>query len=216
MLARIAMVMAIASLVLLFGAPEDALACHKGDPGIPHGGAASCDGGGGGTPTDFVLVDANGDVVGPVIGFDLNTDGNAAGGIHVIVSTPNQGSILLPLPFGNLLEGIGFRRPGATYLYFENSGCPEIDTAYLFPGKAVPNVFPEVGMHGRELWIGTSIEIQPVRFFLSRRRTTGACLEIDPPTPGPYSPAEQLTDEFGDPVNHIDDLYPPPLRVEVK
>ena len=46
MLARIVMVTAIALIVLLVGAPEDALARHKGDPPIPHG-AASCDGGGG-------------------------------------------------------------------------------------------------------------------------------------------------------------------------
>jgi len=48
MLARIAMVMAIALSVLLVGAPEDASACHKGDP---HGSATSCDGGGGGPDT---------------------------------------------------------------------------------------------------------------------------------------------------------------------
>ena len=46
MLARNVMAAAIASLVLLFGAPKDALACHKGDP---HGSATSCDVGGGDT-----------------------------------------------------------------------------------------------------------------------------------------------------------------------
>ncbi len=51
MLVRIVMVTAFALSVLLFGAPEDAVACHKGDPGIPHGGAASCYGGGGGGTT---------------------------------------------------------------------------------------------------------------------------------------------------------------------
>ena len=70
MLARIVMVTAIASLVLLFGAPEDAVACHRGDPRIPHGNQTSCDGGGGVTPTNFVLVDGTGNVVGPVLGFD--------------------------------------------------------------------------------------------------------------------------------------------------
>jgi len=69
MLARIVMVTAIALLVLLVGAPEDAVACHRGDPRVPHGNQTSCDGGGGGTPTEFVLVDDNGDVVGPVINY---------------------------------------------------------------------------------------------------------------------------------------------------
>ena len=61
MLARLIMVTASASLALLFGAPEDALACHRGDP---HGSATSCDGGGGGGGagdlTNLVLVDATG------------------------------------------------------------------------------------------------------------------------------------------------------------
>ena len=67
MLARIAMVMAIAALALLIGAPEDALACHKGDPGIPHGSATSC---GGKTENILspVLVDGNLEPIGTVVG----------------------------------------------------------------------------------------------------------------------------------------------------
>ena len=55
MLPRIVLVTAIASWVLLFGAPEDASACHKGDPPIPHG-AATCDGGGGGYPSGVAAL----------------------------------------------------------------------------------------------------------------------------------------------------------------
>ncbi len=43
MLARLVMVTAMASLVLLFGMPQSALACHQG---VPHGNETSCDGAG--------------------------------------------------------------------------------------------------------------------------------------------------------------------------
>ncbi len=68
MLARIVMVTAIALIFLLVGAPEDALACHKGDPPIPHG-AATCDGGGGGGGTTSpILFDGNLEPIGTVVG----------------------------------------------------------------------------------------------------------------------------------------------------
>ena len=53
MLARLVMVTATASLVLLFGMPQSALACHKGEPGIPHGAQTICDGDG--TPTPKIV-----------------------------------------------------------------------------------------------------------------------------------------------------------------
>ena len=118
--------------------------------------------------------------------------------------------------------GDGFNLPDGGWLYFENSGCSETDTAYLSPNNAVPNVFPEVGFFigafpfTLELWIGTSIESQLVRVFLSRRRDGGVCDELDPPISGPYYPAEQLTDEAGFPVDDINVLYPPPLVIEAQ
>ena len=55
-------------LFVLVAAPQNALACHKGDPGIPHGAQTSCDGlpppsGGIGT-----LLDENGVTIGQVVG----------------------------------------------------------------------------------------------------------------------------------------------------
>ena len=47
-----------------------ALACHKGDPPIPHG-PATCDGGDGVDLTNLVMVDASGEVVGPVSTLEL-------------------------------------------------------------------------------------------------------------------------------------------------
>ena len=63
MFARLVIVTAMASLVLLLGAPKNTLACHKGDPGVPHGAQTTCDGDG--VPTTFVLKDVSGNVVGP-------------------------------------------------------------------------------------------------------------------------------------------------------
>jgi len=77
-------------------------------------------------------------------------------------------------------------------------------------GTSLPLLF------SRELWIGTSIEIQPVREFLSRQGGGGQCHKIDPAISGRYYPAEQLTNEGGFPVDHINDLYPPPLRIEAQ
>ena len=42
------------------------------------------------------------------------------------------------------------------------------------------------------------------------------CDELDPPISGPYYPAEQLTDGAGFPVDDINTLYPPPLRIEAQ
>ena len=182
MLVRIVTVTAIASFVFLLGVPEDALACHKGDPRFPHGAQTSCDGGGGDVPTNFVLVDGTGNVVGPVLGFDPS-----ATLVYVSVPTPNRGQIFLRVSVSNLQNNRGFDAQGGPRLFFENLGCPEADTAYLFPKYAVPNVFPEDGLirggvtFTLELWIGTSFESQPVRVFLSRRRDTGVCKELDPP-----------------------------------
>ena len=220
MLTRIAMVTASASLVLLFGVSKDALACHRGDP---HGSATSCDGGGGVDLTNFVMVDANGDVVGPVLSFDLNPAlPSPEDQVHVIISTPNQGQIILSVYLPDLRNNEGFHLPRGGWLYFENPGCSESDTAYLSNRFAVPNVFPEVGFilgtitPTRELWIGTSIAPQLDRVFFSRRRDGGVCDELDPQISGPYYPAEQLTDEDGLPVDDINVLYPPPLRIEVQ
>ncbi len=67
MLARNVMVTAIASLVILFGAPKNTLACNKG---VPHGNQTSCDGGGGGGVKILspVLVDGNLEPIGTVVG----------------------------------------------------------------------------------------------------------------------------------------------------
>ena len=133
MLARIAMVTAIALSVLLFGSPEDALACHKGDPGIPHGGATSCDGGGGADLTNLVLVDANGNVVGPILNFDARF-------AHVIVFTPDQRPFRLPIFLADLMRGDGFKDFGS-HLYYEEEGCPDTSGPYLIPTYGIPNIF---------------------------------------------------------------------------
>jgi len=40
-------------LFVLVATPQNAVACHKGDPGIPHGNQTTCDGVGDGIPTNF-------------------------------------------------------------------------------------------------------------------------------------------------------------------
>jgi hypothetical protein len=189
--------------------PEDALACHKGDPPIPHG-AATCDGGGGGGGdlTNLVLVDATGNVVGPI--FNLGNQ-NA----HVIVFTPDQRAFRLYIPISILYFGDGFRETGLT-LYYEGSECPDNGATYIAPGHAVPDIFHEVGLipdgtGGLVPWVGTSFE-HPLRTFLSQRNSDGTCTDFAPRITN-YYPAEQLTDEFGLLVDDIHDLYPPPFRI---
>ncbi len=165
-----------------------------------------------------MLVDGNGDVVGPVIGFDLGAT-KFSSYASVIVSTPNQGQVLLRINFEGLQESHGFEPQGQLEVYFESLECPENDTAYLFPRNAVPNVFLEATIFSDGvLWIGTSFEHQTQRRFFSRLRGDGLCQELQ--TVGIVCrncyPAEQLTDEFGALVEDIDDLYPPPLRIEAQ
>jgi len=216
MLARIVMVTAIALLVLLVGAPEDAVACHRGDPLVPHGNQTSCDGGGGVTPTDFVLVDANGDVVGPVINYGPEHLRKSLANLQVIASTQDQRLFFLTIQFDILSVGRGFQPQGQLVVRFELLGCE--GDAYISAANAVPNVFYEHGLlpdgtGGSIPFVGTSFEIQ----FLtsqSRIQPDGSCYDTQEALDG--YPAERLTDEFGDPIFNIDDLYPPPLRIEVK
>ncbi len=199
MLARIVMVIAIASLALLLGAPEDALACHRGDP---HGSAASCDGGGGVTPTNFVLVDGNGDVVGPVISFQTDR-GITLTNLQVIASTQDQRLFFLTIDFAVLRQGRGFRPQGQQEVRFENLGCE--GAVFFSDNFALPNVFYEValvpnGTGGLIPFVTTSFEVQFPTIF-STSQGDGSC--SDSPTPGVQAvfPAEQLTDEFGDLVS---------------
>jgi len=48
----------------------------------------------------------------------------------------------------------------------------------------------------------------------SRRQGDGSCRDFLQASN--FYPAEQLTDEAGFPVDDINDLYPAPLRIEVK
>jgi len=140
MLTRIVMVTTIASLVLLFGAPKDAVACHRGDP---HGSATSCDGGGGVDLTNLVMVDANGNVVGRISSLEV-------GHANVIVFTPDQRPFLLHISAGDLQNGFGFR--DGERLYYEESGCPDTGSTYLPPGSNWPDIFYEnQGFLNREI-----------------------------------------------------------------
>jgi len=211
MLTRIAMVMAIASSVLLFGASEDASACHRGDPGIPHGNQTSCDGGGVvdlTNLTNLVLVDANGDVVGRISSL---SESHA----QVILFTPDQRPFRLEISFIGLRSGSGFR--STTYnVKYEEPGCLATDTAYLDPVNAVPNIFYESALIQSAVgvipWVGTSFEKQLLT-VTSLLGFDGLC-EDDVSLPSKlFYPAEQLTDEFGALVDNIHDLYPPPFRI---
>ena len=211
MLARIVMATAIASLVLLFGAPNYVQACHRGDPRVPHGSKTSCDGRVGVNLTNLVLVDANGNVVGRI----SNLDHDIA---HVIVFTPDQRPFRLAIRLGALSDGGGFQVVGPI-LYYEGSGCPDTGATYIAPVNVVPDIFHEVslfrnGTGGLVPWVGTSFE-HPLRVFLSQLNGDGTCVELGPRIDNYYL-AEQLTDEFGFPVADIADLYPPPLRIEVE
>jgi len=118
----------------------------------------------------------------------------------------------------DLVNGVGFRA-GAHRLFYEKSECPDTGATYLEWGSGWPDIFYDVelisdGNGGYAPWVATSF--QNPREMLSRIDADGNCHEIEPSQPGLYSPAEQLTDEFGALVEDIDDLYPPPLRIEVE
>ena len=55
-----------------------------------------------------------------------------------------------------------------------------------------------------------------LRGILSQLFGDGSCSDFGTPQNGPFYPAEQLTDEFGNLVENINDLYPPPLVIEVQ
>ena len=69
MFARLALATMMASLVLLFGMPQSALACHKD---TPHGAQTTCDGGG--TPTSRLVF-----VTSDTYDGGLNIDPNSCG-----------------------------------------------------------------------------------------------------------------------------------------
>ena len=209
-------VIAIASLALLLGAPEDAVACHRGDPRVPHGNQTFCDGGGGGTPTEFIMLDGNGGVVGPVINYGPDVSKITLTNLQVIASTQDQRLFFLGIDFDLLQRGDGFRPQGQTVVWFENFECE--GDVYLDVKSVVPNVFYAVallpnGNGGLIPFVSTSFEVQ-FPTILSAIQSDGSCS----PVSGPQGlfPAEQLTDEFGDLVYDINTLYPPPLRIEVK
>ncbi len=81
----------------------------------------------------------------------------------------------------------------------------------------MPDVFPEVAIFDGKLWIGTSFE-HSIDVIVHSRLTAigGVCEELLAPLACTCYSVEQLTDEFGDPIENIDDLYPPPLRIEVE
>ena len=71
------------------------------------------------------------------------------------------------------------------------------------------------GTGGLIPWVGTSFE-NLLREMDSRRGVNGICVDFPVPEPGNWYPAEQLTDESGFLVDDINDLYPPPLRIEAR
>ena len=213
------MVTAIASWVLLFGAPEDALACHRGDP---HGSATSCDGGGEVDLTNLVMVDANGDVVGSI----SNLDEARA---HVIVLTPDQRPFRLEVELGRLRVDLGWKEQGSPSVFYEELGCLDTDTALLAPLNAVPNIFHEValipdGAGGLVPWVGTSFE-NPSREYNSQIASDGSCFNHAPPlTPdGPEVPAEdedrlklELNFYEGEEAGDVDLIWPGNLGAVVE
>ncbi len=152
MLARTVMVTAIASLVLLFGAPKDALACHKGDPRIPHGSVTTCDGGGG-VPinTSLVVVDGTGTPFATVL------DVNLADGLVTAVAEI-QGFIGLlqvsvtPTSSSNFLEGI---LTSNIDLFWTSDDCSGIPYLRQEVDAVVPNLF-DVFKISFELDVGNS------------------------------------------------------------
>ena len=84
---------------------------------------------------------------------------------------------------------------------------------------AMPKVFHELalmkdGAGGLVPWVGTSFE-NSFREMDSRRGSDGICVDIGSWI-GHFYPAERLTDEAGFPVDDINALYPPPLRIEAQ
>ncbi len=220
MLARIAMVMAIALLALLLGAPEDALACHKGDPPIPHGAQVSCDVVGGTDFTDLVLVDANGYVIGPISWVHEDR-------VQVIAFTPDGRPFRLSINVTDLLlyqdssdVKMFDQAGGGNVLYYEALGCLSSDVPYLDLKNAVPDVFYEVALITASAghvvpFVATSLETVRSDFWSLDQSGGTACENLTTQiTNKVVYPAEQLTDEFGTLVNDIYDLYPLPFRIE--
>ena len=111
-----------------------------------------------------------------------------------------------------------FRRTSQGAVYYEAVGCPPNDTAFLQDETAKPDTFHEFallpdGIGGVEPWVGTSFE-NPTRGILSQHFGDGSCSDFGTAQNGPFYPGEQLTDEFGDLVEDLNVLYPPPLVIE--
>ena len=147
MLARNVMVTAIASLVILFGAPKNTLACNKG---VPHGNQTSCDGGGGVTPTNFVLLDASGVQVGNVIGVQI---GGVINGIdsdrtyvNVLIRYTNILGDIVKVVLKASESGMGI--VGVNDLFFLDPAC--VTQAYFYPSRidlSFPSSFGEIVGH---------------------------------------------------------------------
>jgi len=171
--------------------------------------------------TNLVLVDANGNVVGPILNFDTWM-------AHVIVFTPDQRPFRLIVGLRELRLGGGFQQQG-TQVYYENLGCPATDTAYSDPRNAVPNIFHEValipdGAGGLVPWVGTSFE-NPSREYNSQIASDGSCFNHAPPlTPdGPEVPAEdedrlklELNFYEGEEAGDVDLIWPGNLGAVVE
>lgn len=225
MLSRIAMVTAIASLVLMFGAPKDALACHKGKP---HRGEICDDGGGGGrTPPDLnnlMLVDANGNDVGPVYGFSYPD-------LFAVLVTPDQRAFAAPIAGRQLFTNkttvydVDFYSTGYPWpntVFFDELGC--VGNAFLEPNHVIPGVLYESaltdsGPDGVRAWVATSFTplTKSTQYLGSAIRSGGQCQNFsNQPSVEQIYPAEQLTDDVGFPVDDLHDLYPLPLRLEAR
>ena len=118
-------------LFVLVAAPQNALACHKGDPGIPHGAQTSCDGlpppsGGIGT-----LLDENGVTIGQVVG--IGAQGAPAKPIvNILFEVDGQtfsAAVVSAFPGGSSM-GEGFQLNAK--VWFSQSNC--MGDAWVTPG----------------------------------------------------------------------------------